>query len=223
MQRKVFRIEQTMAGKHPAAPIASTAGHRHISDEIKALRAQINTQTQEQSGAQAQSLTADLTQIRDTIAQHKRDLGRLIDDGEERRIARAADELGAAVDGMETATQKILKSAEIIDDSAKALTASLQDDFKRGVALDIQDHVVSIFEACNFQDLAGQRIGKVMATLGAVEDQISAMLARCNGLAAPSAAEARPARRNNLINGPKLDGDAGHASQYDIDQMFGLP
>jgi hypothetical protein len=24
-----------------------------------------------------------------------------------------------------------------------------------------------------------------------------------------------------LINGPKLDGDSGHASQHDIDKMFG--
>jgi len=212
-----------MAGKRPASPFASAAEHRRMSDEIKALRTQLTAQTQEPSRAQTQSLAAELTQIRDTIAQHKRELGSLIDDGRERRMARAADELGAAVDGMETATQKILKSAEIIDDSAKALTASLQDDFKRGVAQDIQDHVVQIFEACNFQDLAGQRIGKVIATLGAIEDQVSAMLARCNGLAAPSIAAARPARADNLVNGPKLDGDGGHASQYDIDQMFGLP
>ena len=31
-------------------------------------------------------------------------------------MARAAGELGAAVDGMEKATQKILKSAEVIDE-----------------------------------------------------------------------------------------------------------
>jgi hypothetical protein len=30
-----------------------------------------------------------------------------------------------------------------------------------------------------------------------------------------------PARATSLINGPKLDGDAGHASQRDIDKMFG--
>lgn len=210
-----------MVGKRPASPFASAAEHRRMSDEINSLRAQLMNQMQERSGAQPQSLAAELTQIRDAIAQHKRELSSLIDDGRESRMARAADELGAAVDGMETATQKILKAAEIIDDSARALAASLQDEFKRGVAQDIQDHVVNIFEACNFQDLAGQRIGKVIATLGAIEDQVTAMLARGNGHAAPMAAT--PARDDNMLNGPKLDGDAGHASQYDIDQMFGLP
>jgi chemotaxis protein CheZ len=221
VQRKVFRIEQTMTGKRPASPFASATEHRRMRDEIDAMRAQLVSQTQEPSAAHTQSLADELTQIRDTIAQHKRDLSSLIDDGRDRRMARAADELGAAVDGMETATQKILRSAEIIDDGARALTASLQDEFKRGVAQDIQDHVVNIFEACNFQDLAGQRIGKVIATLGAIEDQVTAMMARGNGQVAPMAAT--PAHADNLVNGPKLDGDAGHASQYDIDQIFGLP
>ncbi len=137
-------------------------------------------------------------------------------------MARAADELGAAVDGMETATQTILKSAEVIDDSARALTASLQDDFKRGVAQDIQDHVIHIFEACNFQDLAGQRIGKVIATLAMIEEQVTAMLTRCDSLTVPTPAANAP-RGDKLLNGPRLDGDSGHASQHDIDQMFGLP
>ncbi len=44
-------------------------------------------------------------------------------------MARATDELGAAIDGMESATLKILKSVETIDDNAKALTASIQDDY----------------------------------------------------------------------------------------------
>ncbi len=61
-------------------------------------------------------------------------------------------------------------SAEVVDDSAKALTATLKDDYKRGLAQDIQDHVVQIYEACNFQDLAGQRIGNVVATMAMLED-----------------------------------------------------
>ena len=87
-------------------------------------------------------------------------------------MARAAGELGAAVDGMEKATEKILKSAEVIDDSAKALAAALKTDYERGLAQDIQEHVVQIYEACNFQDLGGQRIGNVIETLTTIEDQV---------------------------------------------------
>ena len=221
MQRKVFRIEQMFAGGRAAAPAAVSAEQRHMVDELKALRAL--AERRDESGAEAVDLLRrELALVRDTIARHKRDLAALIGDGKQRGIARAADELGAAVDGMEKATQKILMSAEVVDDSAKALTATLKDDFKRGVAQDIQDHVVQIYEACNFQDLAGQRIGNAVATLAMLEAQVSAMLDRCeagggkDNAAMPAKAAARP----DLLNGPKLDGDAGHADQRDIDKMF---
>jgi chemotaxis protein CheZ len=129
--------------------------------------------------------------------------------------------LRAAVDGMDYATQKILKSVEVIDESARALTATLKDDYKRGVAQDIQDHVVQIYEACNFQDIAGQRISNVIGTMTMVEDQVAAMLERCDAVSAKAAAPAKPASGPGLLNGPKLDGDSGHASQCDIDEMFG--
>lgn len=145
----------------------------------------------------------------------------LIGDRQERRMARAAGELGAAVESMDTATQSILKSAESIDDSAKALAVALKNDYERSLAQDIQDQVVQIYEACNFQDLAGQRIGKVIALLSTLEEQLGAMLARYDGDAVAPRATATPAPNRSLINGPKLDGDSGHASQHDIDMLFG--
>ena len=98
------------------------------------------------------------------------------------------------------------------DDSAKALTASLKDDYKRGLAQEIQDNVLRIYEACNFQDIAGQRIGNVMKTLAAIETQVADMLSRCDDIpaAGPVARSALPPERG-LLNGPKLDHDAGHA------------
>lgn len=222
MQRKVFRIESMIASTR--AVVSSTAERRRPNDDLKALRTHINGQAKEQDSADSmQSLKAELALIRDTVARNKRDLDGVIGDAKERRMARAAGELGAAINGMETATQKILKSAETVDDSAKALTASLKDDYKRGLAQDIQDSVVQIYEACNFQDLAGQRIGKVIETLTAIEEQVAAILARCNGLdaAAQSTPAAKPSAECGLLNGPKLDGDHGHATQHDIDKMFG--
>ena len=91
---------------------------------------------------------------------------------------------------MEKATQTILHEAEGIDECARALGSTLKTDYERGLAQDIQEHTVKIYEACNFQDLAGQRIAKVIATLDLVEEQLSAMLDRCNGRAA-AAAQAR--------------------------------
>lgn len=192
MQRKLFRIEQMMAPRRPVPP-----AHRSSGEAAPAF---------------------GLSSIHDVIGRQRRELAALIGDHHERRLARACDELGAAVAGMDKAAQSVLGFAEHIDESARSLTATLKGDYERGLAHDIQDHVVRIYEACNFQDLAGQRIAKVMAMLETIERQIAGMLAHCDrGSPLPVGA----AKSNGgLINGPKLDGDKGHADQSDIDAIF---
>ncbi len=164
----------------------------------------------------------EFTDIQDDIAHVKRELSALINDGNERRMARSAGELGAAVEGMETATQKILASAEIIDDCARTLAAALTDEYHHGLTQDLQDHVVRIYEACNFQDLSGQRIGKVIGILMMVEERLAAMVERFSTTAESkrSTAAAASSSGDELINGPRLDGASGHATQQDIDAMF---
>jgi chemotaxis protein CheZ len=165
-------------------------------------------------------ITQELATIHATIARMMRELSVLIKDGNARRMTRAAGELGAAVEGMETATQKILASAEVIDDCARTLAAALSDEYHHGLAQDVQDHVVRMYEACNFQDLAGQRIGKVIAMLIMIEERLLAMIERNNGADDQRATASDTSPDTNLINGPRLDGAGGHASQLDIDAMF---
>jgi len=156
------------------------------------------------------------------VAHTKRELFALINDGKERRMTRGAGELSAAVESMEAGTQKILASVEVIDDCARTLASALDDEYHHGLAQDMQDHVVRIYEACNFQDLAGQRIGKVISTLVMIEEKLASMIVRCDDPDAahePASAAAVNAD-SDLINGPRLDGDSGHASQVDIDKMF---
>jgi chemotaxis protein CheZ len=168
-----------------------------------------------------QELTRELAAIQSAILRNMRELSVLINDGNDRRMARAAGELGAAVESMESATQKILASAEAVDDCARALASALNDDYHHGLAQDVQDHVVRIYEACNFQDLAGQRIGKVIAMLMMVEERLVAMIQRHSGVGvAQQAQTSKPTQSTELINGPRLDGASGHASQLDIDAMF---
>lgn len=199
MQRKIFRIEHTFAGRRATA----TPDGDHATAAREALGASVARRGDATRTALGKELAA------------------LIGDGCERRLARAAGELGAAVDGMHIAAQKILTAVESIDDGAKALAAAPKTDYERSLAQDIQEQVVQIYEACNFQDLAGQRIGKVIALLGAIEDQLDAMLARCGGDENSRRLAAEPGARSSLLNGPRLDGDGGHASQPDIDRMFG--
>ena len=226
MKQKVFRIEKMLA-RGPASAPAHAPAHahddthtqRHIIDELKALRAL--AERHEIGGDAADGLKRELTAIREAVARNRRELGLLIDDGRERRMARAAEELRASVDGMDQATQKILSSVEMIDDKARALASSLKSDYERDLAQDIQDYVVQIYEACNFQDLAGQRISNVLGLMVMMEDQIADALDRFTTLigGAPLTAASKPACRE-LLNGPKLEDDGGHASQSDIDALF---
>ncbi len=211
MQHKVFRVERMFGGRLAARPAPAPAPHKPAKP---AQAAQPVT-----DDANVQALKRELARLHDAIAHNKRELGVLIGEGRERRMAHAAGKLGAAVEGMEKATEKILKSSEVIDESARALAASLKTDYQRGLAQDIQDHVVKIFEACNFQDLSGQRIGHVIETLNTIEDQVEAMLGR--DLHAPGEAPAaKPSAGQGLLNGPRLDGDSGHTSQSDIDAFY---
>jgi chemotaxis protein CheZ len=80
-----------------------------------------------------------------------------------------------------------------------------------------------MFEACNFHDLTGQRINKVVSTLKMVDDQMTQMVEIWSAIERFTNHVARlstPQQGDSLLNGPKLDGDEGHSSQNDIDALF---
>jgi chemotaxis protein CheZ len=140
---------------------------------------------------------------------------------------RATRELDAVAKGAEHATQQILDAAEAIEDAAGTLAASVKRKQAQALSQDIQEHVVRIFEACNFQDLGGQRINKVMATLVLVADHLARMMDICGGNSqvggspAPVAATSGAGKLLSApINGPQLAGDAGHATQAEIDRIM---
>ena len=190
-------------------------------DEYNAQRV-LAERREEAIDATVHGLERELALVRETIARNTEDLAALIGERRDCRIARAASERGAAVDAMAKATQKILQATAAIDDSAKSLGSALKHAHERGLAQDIQEHAAQIYTACNFQDLAGQRIAKVITTMTMVEEQIAAMIERCNSFGRPSdaPAAAKPVAGHRLIQGPKLDGDSGHAEQSAIDAMF---
>ena len=212
MQRKVFRVERMFGGRAAARPMGIAAPDQVVAPKDAPARAE-----QPAADGTVQSLKRELALLHDAIARNKRELAVLIGDGRERRMAHAAGKLGAAVEGMEKATEKILISTEVIDESARALAATLKDDYKRGLAQEIQEHVVKIYEACNFQDLSGQRIGHVIETLNMIENQVEDMLKRHSGQPGDAPAT-KPGHA--LLSGPRLDGDSGHTSQLAIDEMF---
>lgn len=133
-------------------------------------------------------------------------------------------ELDAVAIAAEQAVQQILTAAEEIDRAANSLATILQREQDQALAQGIRAQMLRIFEACNFHDLAGQRISKVQATLKSVDDRVARVMAIWSGIDAlrepAPAAQAADSGGSRLLNGPKLEGDPGHASQEEIDAMF---
>jgi chemotaxis protein CheZ len=254
IHRRRFRIEEAFVGDMPISEVGGDdvgPMHREIMSELRAIRSQMGrsgggSPTAETIGEQVsrgvaeahalletyraqieqcEKLKVELDLIYDAISRTKREIAVLHGksfNGEE--MARVNGELGAVVGGTEEATQQILEAAEAIDNAATALAKVTSADQQKILSEEIQERVVSIFEACNFQDLTGQRISKVMATMKFIENHITVMMDIWGGVDAikshaPPIVDDREGDAR-LLNGPKLDGDDGHASQNDIDALF---
>ncbi len=207
-----------LSGSAAMAAIDASTAHElsEARTMLETYRAQIE---------QCEKLKVELDLIHDAIDRTKREIatlhGKSFDGGE---MAKVNGELGAVVGGTEQATQQILEAAESIDQAASAMSKVDSVDQQKRLADDIQERVISIFEACNFQDLTGQRISKVMATMKFIEQHINSMMDIWGGVDAIKAHVVPQADNRSeddkLLNGPKLAGDVGHASQDDIDALF---
>ena len=230
--KKVFRIESlAQADGRPAGDPAEVR-HREMMSELKALK-QLIAPTQELSERgmeqmrrehqEAQRIKAEMDLIYLAIERTKREIATLHVSGcNGKELSRVTDELDAVVGGTESATELILAAAEIIDDRANTLSARLAGE-DQGLASDIQEHTIQIFEACNFQDLTGQRITKVVNTLRFVEERILKMMDIWGGVDSFRDIEVELEHRlgdQALLNGPALGEDKGIASQDDIDALF---
>ena len=208
-----------------AAPARATAETLQAAANRELAETQAMLETYRAQIEQCEKLKVELDLIHDAISRTKREIAVLHGksfNGEE--MAKVNGELGAVVGGTEQATQQILEAAESIDNAASALTKNTSLDQQKILSEEIQERVVAIFEACNFQDLTGQRISKVMTTMKFIEQHIYEMMEIWGGVDAikahaPPIVDTREGD-DRLLNGPKLDGDVGHASQDDIDAMF---
>ena len=135
----------------------------------------------------------------------------------ERQFATATDELDAVVGATEDATNTIMEAAERIE-----VVAEKVDE---GPARQLTDAVTNIYEACGFQDITGQRIGKVVGALRQIELKVEALLAafgdkdaRARRDRLKSELDRREGRDGGLLSGPQ--GQVEAQNQDDIDALF---
>ncbi|WP_243374201.1 protein phosphatase CheZ [Microvirga solisilvae] len=229
--RKSYRIEAHM----PSTPEDEGAAERHnevmnmlgaIKESIvpaKELSASI-IEEHRKDMQEAMRLKVELDSIYEAIERTKREIATLRYAGAQgQEINRVTDELGAIVLGTETATNSILAAAERIDELSGNLSARLSGGDQE-FAREISDQVISIFEACNFQDITGQRISKVVNAMRFVEERVHEMIEIWGGLESfkdIETTEEQPQGDAALLNGPALATDKGITSQDAIDALFG--
>jgi chemotaxis protein CheZ len=243
-QHKIFKIERQLAGEsgngeNGANGQISTSQYDELMQAIGDIRDRLNGENAPSAPAaseeimdkfradmaEASRIRAELDVVHQAINRTKQEIAALSLPGNENNdIGRMTHELGAIIEGTEQATETILSSVEQIDENAGDLLASCRGRNQKDMAADIQEQVVKIYEACNFQDLTGQRISKVIRAFGFIEQRVDQMMEIWGGI--ESFKEFEPASRQDeredahLLNGPALDKDTDTVSQDDIDALF---
>jgi len=172
------------------------------------------------SDADAKQLIEELQGLRGAISLMKTEIAAMKHaSAEEDRIVAATQELDAIVGATEQATEGILNLAEEIDEAVGDLKGGLTDPDSIAKADRISQLATGLFEACNFQDITGQRVTKVVSTLKYVEERVSSMISII-GEDAMADVEVTDTREGDsrLLNGPQQQ-DKG-VSQADIDALF---
>jgi chemotaxis protein CheZ len=144
-------------------------------------------------------------------------------------IRTATDELDAVIGATEKATFAIFDACDAIGAIAGQSDAE--------TAAKLNDQITAIYEACNFQDITGQRISKVVRTLKHIESKVDMIVAAFGSevrqnhaprLAKLAAEDAEVAVHfepmsaeeadQQLLHGPQLPGNA--MDQDEIDRLL---
>lgn len=227
-QRKLFSAERTLMEKRgepipvPVAGPDNSAVLKAI-EEVKKLI--------EASASAAKPLVDDLPEmsvlrgqlhdLKGSIDKTKAEIAALHKPGEqEDKFTTAAMELGAIVKATEEATNNILGASEDIQDLVQTIHDRTDDVKIQETLGHISELVIKIFENCNFQDITGQRTGKVVRTINYLEERILTMIniwgeEEFVGVELPADARSEDEK---LLEGPQLEGQG--ISQDDIDSLF---
>jgi chemotaxis protein CheZ len=202
----------------------------NLSDKLKANKAKSMSLTDVIGVAEllTSSLQPLLRQIDSTIHNELRGILKRIeglrheiakvraDDISNNKIPQMGKELSAIVEATEGATNSIMEAAESVLD----LETNNFEEYKQAVS----DKMMSIFEACSFQDLTGQRVTKIVQTVEIIEERINLL---CEMLDMSGTDEQAPTEELNanqkrnkelLLNGPANDGEG--VDQSAIDELF---
>jgi chemotaxis protein CheZ len=151
------------------------------------------------------AIQGELNEIERTIERTRRELAEI--DSARLRDGNLGNELEEIVAASAQAITEVLSDAERIQEISTTMRAQ---GVSEGVCDQLDGLATHINTACAFQDLTGQRTGKVAAALRLLEARVQSLVQLWQ---AESTAQA-PAR-DALLNGPQREGEALEQDQID--------
>lgn len=191
------------------------SAHRPVLEEARRVVLAVLESFERAVSAEQERLRAELAQLAGMIAKTRREVAAVrADEIGNRHLPLVNGEIGAIAAHLETATGDILDACEAIERELPSLP--------HAEARAIERQVTRIYEACNFHDITGQRIRKVVGGLENIERRIAALLSVLGEQIGCRPAEGRAAEEeagDPLLQGPRSPGEA--PSQHEIDAIFG--
>ncbi len=151
----------------------------------------------------AERVRFDLVEMAKAIAQTRSEIAAMRPEGDHKgSLSEASEELDSIVQATAQATSDILAAAEQMQEIAWTLR-------EHGAAQTVCDaldrRATDIYTACSFQDLTGQRIGKVVEVLRFLEERIRAMIDIWGGPAGDVASAPHLGTVGSQLDQPEID------------------
>ncbi len=208
---KAKKAAKRVASKRQPTRKKSSAHRAGAVKAVKVVRSVVSTACEAELFAELESLAAYIQSVKSEITAIRPDQVK------EDYLPLAADELDAIVEATAVATNEIMDAAEIIERVAGESTADIGGKLRNATT--------SIYEACGFQDITGQRINKVVRALKDIEEKVDRLLAAFGG--APAAGSGKkpgkkkksgPITDESLLEGPQLKNKG--SSQKEVDALL---
>lgn len=179
-----------------------------IGDILAEVAAQMQVSNQPE-----QFLRGEFHKIATHIEEAKSEIASLIHhEGEPspEHIGHATHQLDAVVKATEEATNQIMDSADRIQQAVEGNAPDMRQT--------VDNEVAQIFLACNFQDITGQRITKVLTTLEYIDRKVRNIMGLFGEVDPSQICRIPVATRADadLLAGPQLEAP----NQDDIDALF---
>jgi len=249
-QRPKYRADQSPEApaeiRQPPAAAPETAGAPPLpqAGDIAGLREEVNmlrellhgmtferlpVMTSSDDSEVAREVRVEIARMVRQIAKVKNEIATIKHPGAEGDILESANlQLENIIASTENATNAIMAATDEIEEMVKRARVLMPNDYEMGALLeDVSGRLITIIEACSFQDLTGQRIMKVVQTLRFIEQRLLSMIDIWGFDAFRELPiEEQPATDESgnaidpgeVLEGPAMEGQG--LSQDDIDALF---